>query len=108
MKKIIILFILIYANLFAAGWTDGKIKEIYPAPAYNGILIKQETMINPDNCASSTYYLLKKDNPLFNEIYSLIISAQARESNIKLNLVNCKGVDENANTLPSIFQVISY
>jgi len=92
-------------SLFAAGWSGAaKIIEIYPSAGSNGVLIKHGSMPNPDNCSSPTYYLLSKDNPLFTEIFALLASAQARQSLINLQLVNCGG---NGNSSPLIYQVIA-
>lgn len=94
---------------WAAGWSSSlTVTEIYPAPSYNGILIKQSSMINPDSCASAAYYLLKKDNVLFNEIYTLLVSAQARKSNVRIHVSGCTGVNDTDNTYPEINQVIAF
>lgn len=93
----------------AAGWTSPlPTTEIYPAPGYNGVLVKQSSMTNPDGCAGSAYYLLKKDNIMFDELYALLMSSQARQSNIRFHLNGCAGVNAGDNTYPLIFQAIAF
>jgi len=99
--------VLIFTSGFAsaAGWSGAStIDTLYPSPSHNGILIKHNSMPNPDGCPSSSYYILSKDNILFSEIYSLLLSSQARKSSINLQLVDCSGQN---NTFPSINQVIA-
>lgn len=112
MKKIIksivfgVVVLFFCSNLsIAAGWSGAStIQEIYPSPGNNGILIKHSSMPNPDNCPSPSYYILSKDNALFTEIFTLLVSAQARQSVINLQLVGCSGTN---NVHPEVYQVIA-
>ncbi|NOU52326.1 hypothetical protein HG263_17500 [Pseudoalteromonas sp. JBTF-M23] len=107
----LLLPLLLIGGLFSSacfalgGWSGAsKISQIYPAPGENGILIKHGSMPNPDNCPSPSYYILKKDNILFNEIYALLVAAQARQASINIQVVGCGG---SKDVFPSIFQVIA-
>ncbi|UTW44711.1 hypothetical protein KFE80_09930 [bacterium SCSIO 12696] len=100
-----VLLVFVGNMALAAGWSGGaNIQEIYPSPGNNGVFIKHGSMPNPDNCPSPGYYLLPKDNPLFSEIYALLMSAQARQATINIQIVSCGG--EN-NLYPLIYQVIA-
>jgi len=104
-KLTFLVSIVITTTAIAGGWSgSAKVLEIYPAPGNNGILIKHASMPNPDNCTSPGLYVLDIDNMFFKEIFSLLMSAQARQSNINLQVSGCKGRN---NTHPSIFQVIA-
>lgn len=89
----------------AAGWSGASlVREIYPAPGHNGVFIRIESHVNPDGCASPSYYFLEKSNVLFNQIFALLMAAQARQAAINLQLVGCGG---NNNLHPIIYQVIA-
>lgn len=112
MKKYLLRLVFSIALIFnssfssAAGWSGAStIDTLYPSPSHNGILIKHNSMPNPDGCPSSSYYILSKDNSLFNEIYTLLLSSQARKSSVNLQLLGCSGQNS---VFPSINQVIGY
>ena len=89
----------------ANGWSgETTILEIYPSPDNNGVFIKAASMPNPDNCPSPSYFILNKDNMFFKEVYTLLVSGQARKSTINLYLKGCSGAN---NVHPQIFQVIA-
>lgn len=74
----------------ASGWTGShKVIEIYPSPNNNGVLVKQDVMIDPNSCAFNSYYVLEKDNAMFSEMYSLLMSAQARGAEVQIHLAGC-------------------
>jgi hypothetical protein len=112
MKRLVFLNVLLSCGLFitssfvsAAGWSgETTILEIYPSPDNNGVLIKSASMPNPDKCPSPTYFILNRGNMFFDEIYSLLMSAQARKSTINLYLNDCMGAN---NVHPQIYQVIA-
>lgn len=101
----LIVFGLITNNTLAAGWSSPEIPHvIYPSSENNGLLTQHSSMVDPDESLSPSYYILAKDNPLFNEIYTLHVSSQARKPNINLHLINC--CSEN-NFYPGIYKVIA-
>lgn len=107
LKKVIISFglLLCFNSANADGWSGGSIiVEIYPSPGSNGVYIKHSSMPNPDTCSSPSYYFLDKNNIFFDEIFSLLMSAQARKSIINLHLSGCGGPN---NIHPKIQQVIA-
>ncbi len=109
LRKVIWLFTIsiIYTSANAGDWSGSStILEIYPSSTNNGILIKHASMPNPDSCSPTppAFYILDKDQMFFNEMFSLIMSAQARSSNINLYVNGCKGTN---NKYPSITLVIA-
>lgn len=102
---VVVLALPLSFSSLAAGWSGAyRVTEIYPAPGHNGVLIRIEQHSNPDNCSSPSYYFLEKSNVLFSQIFALLMSAQARQATINLQLVGCGG----ANSVhPIIYQVIA-
>lgn len=95
MKKVLIfvavLFLFQQESLYAASWnTSGKITRIY-LYSINGIYVMHENMINTDSCQNASNYVLKFDNPMYKEIYSLLLSAKLTQSNVKIYIDECTG-----------------
>lgn len=93
MKVFLITILLFSSNsIYSAEWNiAGKITSIYPKPSRNGIYIKHESMVKGD-CGSTTpiWLFLSKENPLYSEIYSAILSSYMASQNITLLSGSCQ------------------
>lgn len=67
-----------------------------------GLLVIQPTMINPDNCERSDFYMLQKDHPYYKEITALILGAHFSGQPLAFGLEGC------AQGLPRIQNVASF
>ncbi len=107
MKKyfLLLLGLVFSGGVYAGQWSGyAEIEAIYPSSSHNGVLIQHGSMPNPDSCSNSSWYVLEKDNPLFNEIFTLIAAAQARKSQVNLHVNGCGGYN---NVHPVITLLIS-
>ena len=85
-----VVLVLFNSAIFAGGWGGSTtVSEIYPSIDNNGVLVTQAVMIDPDTCNYSSHYVLEKDHVLFNEIFTLLMSAQARQSEVQIYLAGC-------------------
>ena len=50
-----------------------------------------EAMVNPDDCASGSWYKLDSESKYEKEAFSLLLSAQARDKTITVYLNGCTG-----------------
>ena len=50
-----------------------------------------ESMVNPDECKSDTWYKFDSSSPYGKEAYSLLLSAQAQNKQISFYLSGCTG-----------------
>ncbi len=88
---LIIGYLLCFSSATTAGdWSGSfKVTELYPSPDNNGVLIKQDVMVDPDSCGFDSFYVLEKDNVLFSQMFSLLMSAQARGAEVQIHLAGC-------------------
>lgn len=65
------------SRLYATGFDDGR------------IFIEPEGDISPLNCSAvnNVFLTLKKNHPLFNEIYSMLLSATIAKSDVRVRMV---------------------
>ena len=106
-KQILVLWVvsIVWSSTTLGQWSDeGKILSIYPSSSHGGVLVQHERMPNPDGCPNSTQYVLDKNHMFFTEIFSLLMSAQARGSNMNLHVDGCGGFN---NVYPVITFVVA-
>ena len=88
MKKIFLVSALFLStNLMAGNYSNyQELEQIQFYEGHSGLLIKQETMVDPDNCGRQDYYILPQNRAMFKEVYSALLSAlhAKRESNFGL------------------------
>ncbi len=97
MRKIVILIsfglLFMFSNLLNAGTWKPPV-DINVAYAHNqhggyGIYQISDTSVNPDNCNSAWYVVSKQNNPVFSEIYSLMLAAHLSGKKVKLWISGC-------------------
>ena len=92
LAKLLLLFIVLVGPVKAGEWNNwGKVEEVYTYPARNGVYFKLDNHVNPDTCSSSTYLMLSKDNLLFGETYSLLLSAFSAKKSVRIFVAGCDG-----------------
>lgn len=69
---------------------------------YNGLLVAQQLLINPESCQQSYGYILPKEHPHYKEISALILAAHLSGQPLMLGLNGCY------QGYPSIENIISY
>jgi len=98
MKKLMMSVFLIvsssYVNIvLASGWAPaGKVTTTYAHTAHGGYgVFKLSNMTyNSDNCANPVYYVVsKQNNPIFDEIYSLLLAAHMSGKNAQVWISGC-------------------
>jgi hypothetical protein len=76
----------------AGAWTPAvDIEVAYAHGAYGGYGMYQisDTSVNPSNCSDVWYVLSKQDNPVFSEIYSLMLVAYTSGKKVRLYIAGC-------------------
>ncbi|MEY4589096.1 MAG: hypothetical protein RL497_1172 [Pseudomonadota bacterium] len=54
-----------------------------------GVLIKQPTMIDPDKCGRTDWYILRNDHPLYKEMYAVVLAAHMANKPVHFYLEGC-------------------
>lgn len=88
MKKILVLLLVVATSATqAANFTKGgEITQLHFWEGHSGVLILHENMINPENCARTDQYALRKEHPFFKEFYSLLLSAHLANQPLRFGL----------------------
>ena len=77
----------------AGGWTlASKVEVVYLHKHHGGYGVFQlgDMSYNSDNCSNMTYYVVsKQNNPVFEEIYSLLLAAHVSGTKVKLWVSGC-------------------
>lgn len=82
----------LWSNVALAGDWGGhqEVLKIYPSTSVNGIYITQSSMIDPDQCGYTDFYVLSKDHhTLFDEIYSLVLAARVSGIPVNFHVAGC-------------------
>lgn len=78
---------------FSGQWShSGKVLVTYAHTSHGGYGVFQlENMsTNPDNCTSPGYYVVSKaNNPVFSEIYSLLLAAHMSGKKVQVWVSGC-------------------
>ncbi|MBB5211998.1 hypothetical protein [Microbulbifer hydrolyticus] len=92
-KQIIILAALLLPTVVIAGeWTppvDIKVSYVHLNHGGYGFYEISDTSRNPDNCNTSWYVVSKQNNPIFNEIYSLMLASHMSGKQVRLFIQGC-------------------
>lgn len=94
--KIVVMFLsfmMFSTSAFSWQWTTaGNVRVSYVHNQHGGYGVFQlENMSsNPDKCTSPTYYVVSKvNNPVFDEIYSMLLAAHLSEKKVQVWLSGC-------------------
>jgi len=78
---------------FSGQWSAAsKVLVTYAHTAHGGYGVFQlESMnTNPDNCTSPAYYVVSKaNNPVFDEIYAMLLAAHLSEKKVQVWVSGC-------------------
>jgi len=94
MKNLLIIFLTLIAPsaCFAGTWTGwGEIVQVYPYPDRSIVYLRHTVTINPDSCASTSYYALPKSNSMFGDLYSLFLAGHSAKKQMKVFINGCEG-----------------
>ncbi|QKY11978.1 hypothetical protein [Janthinobacterium lividum] len=105
--KHLFIFFVIFASLkaypsYAAGNSDiAAISKFHYFKGHIGLLVKQTSMVNPDICDRTDWYILPKDHPYYKEMVALIMAAHLSGQPLLFGLEGC------AQNMPVIAHVVS-
>ncbi|NVJ60824.1 MAG: hypothetical protein HWE27_10550 [Gammaproteobacteria bacterium] len=94
MKKYIILVLALTSfSAFAGSWANpSKVTVSYAHTAHGGygVFRLEDMSVNPDGCSNPVYYVVsKQSNPVFEEIYSLLLAAHMSNKTVHVWLNGC-------------------
>lgn len=81
--------------------TPGPVSQFHYFKGHIGLLVNQATMINPDACQRSDWYILPTDHPYYKEMVALVMSAHLVGQPLTFGVEGC------AQGLPTIQHIIS-
>jgi len=79
-----------------------QITAIHFYEGHTGVLIRLNTMIDPDKCGRTDWYILRDDYPHFKDSYSLFLASYLANKPVQLAVDGC------VQGLPSIRHIWSY
>jgi len=77
------------------------ISQFHYFKGHIGLLVKQSSMVNPDACDRTDWYMLPKDHPYYKEMVALIMAAHLSGQPLLFGLEGC------AQNMPVIAHVVS-
>lgn len=90
---IVLIFTLLSSSAFSGEWSvASKVLVTYAHAGSGGYGIFQlENMtINPDSCTNPMYYVVSKEqNPVFDEVYSMLLAAHLSEKKVQVWVAGC-------------------
>ncbi|VUD67422.1 hypothetical protein TDB9533_03785 [Thalassocella blandensis] len=87
----LVAFSLVISNVtFAAGWSStAKVDRVYNRAEGHVYVDFSGNGSNPDFCGKTGFYILDKNNPSFDNIYSAILAAKYSNRSISFYLNGC-------------------
>lgn len=90
---LIVTFIGCTKSAKAFGWTSpGEVEVVYAHKSHGGygVFTLSSSIYNPNECPNPNYYVVsKQNNPMFDEIYSLLLAAHMSDKKVQVWLSGC-------------------
>lgn len=106
--RVAIILMIFSPSFTQAGvWTDFQTVKVVSLTPSGSILISLDASrnhINPDGCEKTGWLAIQSNNPIYDQIYKMVLTSQAAKMPLRVELEGCSGPYPNVKATQNRYQ----